>query len=437
MTDTIEQHVLQKFQIIRKLGKGAYGVVWKAKDNRTDQIVALKKCYDAFRNATDAQRTFRECMYLTELRDHPNVVRLLNIIRAENDRDLYLVFEYLEADLHAVIRAGILQDVHIRYIVYQLLKVLKYLHSAELLHRDVKPSNMLLNAACTMKACDFGLSRSLTDTGKSDVVHTDYVATRWYRPPEILLGAPKHTFGIDMWSVGTVLGECYRKKPMFPGNSTINQLELVLAITGRPSPEDVASIGSKYTEQMIAKVPATASKTTLEKLCPGAPEDAIDLMTKCMQFNPAKRITAVEALAHPFVAQFHDESQEVTAPRILRIKLDDDTKYSTSHYRKKLYLEIKEMKQRARARAKAAAAAASGGPAPAPAPAAAAAAAASTTTTTAGQAATPSAAAAAKAPTTSTTTAGRAAAATGAPTEPTPATSTTAVGAPAAAGTGQ
>lgn len=273
------------------------------------------------------------------------------------DRDIYLVFEYLEADLHAVIRANILQDVHVRYIVYQLLKVLKYLHSAELLHRDVKPSNMLLNAACTMKMCDFGLSRSLADSGTgSDVVHTDYVATRWYRPPEILLGAPKHTFGIDMWSVGTVLGECYRKKPMFPGNSTINQLDLVLRVTGRPSREDIASIGSKHTEQMISKVPKSSSPTTFADLCPDAPSDAIDLMEKCMHFNPNKRISAIEALEHPFVAQFHDSAQEITASRILRIKLDDDTKYSTDHYRKKLYQEIKKRKEAARKEARKAAA---------------------------------------------------------------------------------
>jgi mitogen-activated protein kinase 15 len=285
------------------------------------------------------------------------LLRAWHPLAAFADRDIYLVFEYLEADLHAVIRANILQDVHVRYIVYQLLKVLKYLHSAELLHRDVKPSNMLLNAACTMKMCDFGLSRSLADSGTSaDAVHTDYVATRWYRPPEILLGAPTHTFGIDMWSVGTVLGECYRKKPMFPGNSTINQLDLVLRVTGRPSREDIASIGSKHTEQMIAKVPKSSTPTTLADLCPDAPSDALDLMEKCMHFNPTKRISAEEALAHPFVAQFHDTAQEITATRILRIRLDDDTKYSTDHYRKKLYQEIKKRKEAARKDARKAAA---------------------------------------------------------------------------------
>lgn len=141
--------------------------------------MALKKCFDAFRNATDAQRTFREIMYLQELAGHDNIIRLLNIIRAENDRDIYLVFDYMgtfpcacwllcslfaETDLHAVIRANILEGIHKQYVIYQLLKSLYFMHTAELLHRDIKPSNLLLNSDCHVKLCDFGLCRSVADS---------------------------------------------------------------------------------------------------------------------------------------------------------------------------------------------------------------------------------------------------------------------------------
>lgn len=149
------------------IGKGAYGIVWKAIDKKTKEIVALKKNFDAFQNATDAQRTFREIIFLEELSGHENIIRLQNVIRAENDRDIYLVFDFMDTDLHAVIRANILEDIHKQYIIYQVLKCLKYMHSANLLHRDLKPSNLLLNSECHVKTADFGLARSL-DTKDPD-----------------------------------------------------------------------------------------------------------------------------------------------------------------------------------------------------------------------------------------------------------------------------
>jgi len=169
--------------VIQKLGKGAYGIVWRAIDKRQQETVALKKIFDAFQNATDAQRTFREIMFLQEMCGHEHIVTLLNVLKADNDRDIYLVFEYMETDLHAAIRANILQDIHKQYVVWQTLKALKFMHSADLLHRDMKPSNLLLNSECLMKVADFGLARSLRDLQQSDgdaaAVLTDYVATRW------------------------------------------------------------------------------------------------------------------------------------------------------------------------------------------------------------------------------------------------------------------
>lgn len=132
----------------------------------------------------------------------------------------------IDTDLHAVIRANILEEIHKKYIIYQLLKTIKYIHSADLLHRDIKPSNLLLNSECHMKLADFGLARSVSTAGKDEgPVLTDYVATRWYRAPEILLGSTKYTKGVDLWSVGCILGELLGGKPMFPGTSTMNQLQ--------------------------------------------------------------------------------------------------------------------------------------------------------------------------------------------------------------------
>ncbi|CAF3471161.1 unnamed protein product [Rotaria sp. Silwood1] len=162
MSDGVDTHILRHYEIQKRLGKGAYGIVWKATDKRTKEVVALKKIFDAFRNQTDAQRTYREIVFLREFGEHPNVIRLQNVLRADNDRDIYLVFEFMEADLHNVIRKGnILKDTHKRYVMYQLLKAMKYLHSANVIHRDMKPSNVLINQQCRVKICDFGLARSL------------------------------------------------------------------------------------------------------------------------------------------------------------------------------------------------------------------------------------------------------------------------------------
>src|SRR3990167_3966084 len=177
MTEEIEPHIYMKYEIKQRLGKGAYGVVWKAVEKKTRVNVALKKVFDAFSNDTDAQRTFREIMILQQL-DHPHMVRLLNVIKAENNKDIYLVFEYMETDLYTAIKAQILEPIHKAYITYKLLKSLLYLHTAEIVHRDLKPSNMLINGDCLIKLADFGLARStLAEDDDSAPVMTDYVAT--------------------------------------------------------------------------------------------------------------------------------------------------------------------------------------------------------------------------------------------------------------------
>ena len=124
MTDEIDKHIMRKFDVVQKLGKGAYGIVWKALEKTSKEKVALKKIFDAFQNATDAQRTFREVVFLQQMDEHENIVRLEHVIKADNDRDLYLIFEYMETDLHAVIRANILEEVHKQYLMYQSFKAL-------------------------------------------------------------------------------------------------------------------------------------------------------------------------------------------------------------------------------------------------------------------------------------------------------------------------
>jgi len=249
----------------------------------------------------------------------------------------------MESDLHAVIRANILEDIHKRFIIYQLLKAFKYMHSAQVIHRDMKPSNLLLNSECLLKVADFGLAR-LMDAPKEDGTKTqfltDYVATRWYRAPEILLGSNSYTKAVDLWSIGCILGELLGNKPMFPGSSTMNQIDKILEVLGSPTKEDLESIESDYAEQMLENLPEHSRKNGLDELYPSADEDAMDLLKKLLAFNPFRRVTVEQALEHPYVAQFHNPADEIVFEHTIVIPINDNKKMSVATYREELYNSI-------------------------------------------------------------------------------------------------
>ncbi|XP_050464716.1 extracellular signal-regulated kinase 2 isoform X4 [Cataglyphis hispanica] len=344
----IDAHISKQYDIVKRLGKGAYGIVWKAIEKKRKDTVAVKKIFDAFRNQTDAQRTFREIMFLLSFANHENIIKLIGLHKANNDRDIYLVFEYMETDLHNVIKRGnILKDIHKIFIMYQLFKAIKYIHSGNVIHRDLKPSNVLLNAQCHCKIADFGLARSVTQIGEgdgetgSDPTLTDYVATRWYRAPEILIASKRYTRGIDMWSLGCILGEMLLGKPLFPGSSTINQVERIMATLPPPTDEDLISVSAGYGTNLLEKAP-NGPRRTLKDLLPEVSEKALDLISNLIVFNPTQRLTAIEALEHPYVADFHRRGNEPERGSSVVPLLSDDVQLSVDEYRNKLYAMMDE-----------------------------------------------------------------------------------------------
>jgi len=212
--------------------------------------------------------------------------------------------------MHRVIRTQELSDDHCQYFIYQTLRGLKALHTAAVLHRDLKPSNLLLNANCDLKICDFGLARSaiMNDQDASGFM-TEYVATRWYRAPEIMLTFKEYTKAIDIWSVGCILAEMLSGKPLFPGRDYHHQLTLILDVLGTPSLDDFYQINSHRSRDYLRALPFKKKKKYAE-MYPNAKPLAIDLLEKCLTFNPKKRITVEEALAHPYLAPYHDETDE-------------------------------------------------------------------------------------------------------------------------------
>uniref|UniRef100_A0A7R9SVU4 Protein kinase domain-containing protein n=1 Tax=Polyblepharides amylifera TaxID=1486889 RepID=A0A7R9SVU4_9CHLO len=227
----------------------------------------------------------------------------------DNFQDVYIVYELMDTDLHQIIRsAQPLSDDHCQYFVYQLLRGLKYIHSAGVLHRDLKPSNLLLNANCDLKICDFGLAR----TSSEKEFMTEYVVTRWYRAPELLLSCSEYTAAIDVWSVGCIFAELLGRKPLFPGKDYVHQLNLITRVAGSPSEEDLQFINSEKARRYISSLPHHP-RVSLQALYPNSCRHAIDLIDKMLVFDPSKRITVEQALEHPYLASLHDISDEPCA----------------------------------------------------------------------------------------------------------------------------
>ena len=343
--EAVPERILRRYEFCQKLSRGAYGVVWKARDKQTRRFVALKKIFQAFRNAEDAQKVYREVMLLHEFRGHDNLVCLKELKGNLNSENIWLVFEYMETDLLSVIRANILADNHRKYIIYQILRVLKYLHSGGIIHRDIKPSNILLNKDCHVRLADLGCCRSVHNHGSENhpqqrSIFSEYIGTRWYRPPECILGAQRYGKPVDIWGVGCILGEMLSGKPLFPGTGTMDQLRCIITVTGRPTVEDIQSTGSPFAEIMMADVPQPTPQA-LSEMYPDASAESLDMIRMMLQFNPHRRVSVEQGLRHPYVVDFHNPEDEPTHHRIVKLPLSDNIRMSAEASRKHLFEDLR------------------------------------------------------------------------------------------------
>ncbi|KAJ1031086.1 hypothetical protein NDA18_002305 [Ustilago nuda] len=311
------------YEITKDLGQGAYGCVAAATHRSTGESVAIKKITNVFTKKILTKRALREIKLLRHFRGHKNITCLydMDIIDPTNFNEVYLYEELMEADLHAIIRSGQqLSDAHFQSFIYQTLCGLKYIHFASVLHRDLKPGNLLVNADCELKICDFGLARGfetdpeLAKQAGAGGFMTEYVATRWYRAPEIMLSFQNYTTAIDIWSVGCILAELLGGRPIFKGRDYVDQLNQILHYLGTPSEETLRRVGSPRAQDYIRSLPYQP-RIPFQRLYPQANPLALDLLERMLEFDPAKRISCEEALQHPYLAVWHDPADEPTCPR--------------------------------------------------------------------------------------------------------------------------
>jgi len=295
MADSSNTAGLERYVRIEKIGEGTYGVVYKARDQKTHQIVALKKIRLETEDEGVPSTAIREISLLRELRHH-NVVRLIDVIHAGNK--LYLVFEFLDQDLkrHMDSLGHPLEPMLIKSYLYQLVKGIAYCHCHRILHRDLKPQNLLIDRLGNLKLADFGLARAF---GIPVRTYTHEVVTLWYRAPEILLGCKQYSTPVDIWSVGCIFAEMVRRRPLFPGDAEIDELFLIFQQLGTPT-EDVWPGVSKFPDYKPT-FPQFRAKAW-HQIMPQLDPVGLDLFARMMQYEPSKRISAKAALNHPYFA---------------------------------------------------------------------------------------------------------------------------------------
>ncbi|CCE64886.1 hypothetical protein TPHA_0J00630 [Tetrapisispora phaffii CBS 4417] len=363
MSRTITFDIPTYYQLVDLIGEGAYGIVCSAVHKPSKTKVAIKKI-QPFSKKLFITRTLRELKLMRYFNNHENIISVLDKVKPVSFDKLnavYIVQELMETDLHKVVtnnnlKNTSLSDDHIQYFIYQILRALKSIHSAQVIHRDLKPSNILLNSNCDLKICDFGLSRCLASSNNSKATlvgfMTEYVATRWYRAPEIMLTFQEYTTAMDIWSCGCILAEMVSGKPLFPGRDYHHQLWLILDVLGTQSYEDFVQIKSKRAKEYISSLPYS-NKMSWDKIL-GKDMDSLnpqmlDLLDKMLTFNPNKRISAEEALEHPYMATYHDPNDEPTYEPLNQEndsfwKLDNDMK-NVSYEDENEELSMESLKQ--------------------------------------------------------------------------------------------
>ncbi|KAL8620010.1 Cyclin-dependent kinase-like 1 [Nucella lapillus] len=287
---------MEKYEKIGKIGEGSYGVVFKCRNKETTQLVAIKKFVESEDDPLIKKIAMREIRMLKQLK-HPNLVRLIEVFRRK--KRLHLVFDYVDHtllnELDRYPRG--LPEPMVKRIVYQTLLAVNFCHQYNTIHRDVKPENILITRQGQVKLCDFGFARILTGPGDE---YTDYVATRWYRAPELLVGDTQYGPPVDVWAIGCVFAELLTGQALWPGRSDVDQLYLIRKTLGDLIPRHMQIFSTNAFFKGMS-IPDPDRLEPLEEKFPTAAPQAMSFMQDCLKMDPAERLTCQQLLQHPYM----------------------------------------------------------------------------------------------------------------------------------------
>ncbi|KAJ2384155.1 cyclin-dependent kinase 5 [Coemansia sp. RSA 2603] len=326
---------MEKYQKIEKLGEGTYGIVYKAQNRDTGEVVALKRIRLDNEEEGVPCTAIREISLLKELK-HANIVGLFDVLHTE--KKLTLVFEFMDSDLKKFVDAygGDLDALTVKHLLYQLLCGIAYCHRSRVLHRDLKPQNLLINKRGDLKLGDFGLARAFGIPVRS---YSHEVVTLWYRAPDVLMGSRKYDSSIDIWSVGCIFAEMATGRPLFAGTSVEDQLLHIFKIMGTPFDPLAAHAPPPPPPHADAAEPSPAERdyarrawpgceqlpdwpraapvyasVPLEPLVPKLSAHGIDLLRRLLAYAPENRISAEHALAHPYFDELRALNSRAAPP---------------------------------------------------------------------------------------------------------------------------
>ena len=341
----------ERYEYIKQIGVGAYGVVISCYDKKTNRNVAIKKVGNAFEDLIDAKRIVREIKLLRYFK-HDNIVSLIDIQKPPGRtgfEDIYIITDLMETDLHRVIYSRQeLTDDHIQYFIYQILRGVVYMHSANIIHRDLKPANILANKNCDLKICDFGLDhgkikdddktvQNLIDNPSLPIEYSNSVIyddskrelndrniSRWYRAPEAILSPDSYDKPVDIWSIGCILAELLGRQPLFPADNYLDELQKIISVLGSPSDNDLEFINDQKTKTFVSRL-AKRTKQSFNLMFSNANPVALDLLGKMLTFSPKKRYTVEQCISHPYFEGLHDPEQEPTADSTFDFSFDKES----------------------------------------------------------------------------------------------------------------